>query len=297
MTNPFRVTHRSVGIRTLQGLQSNLEKVTRLQEQLSSGKQITRPSDSPTGTVSAMRLRGEVRTNEQYSRNADDGIGWLATIDDALTGSLSNVRRVRELTLTGMSTGASTPESRQALAVEVEQLREHLISVANTTYLDRPVFGGTTPGSVAYDKATGAFVGDRNAVNRTVGDGVEVRVDITGPEVFGEGDTELFTVLADIAKSLKGNPSALAGDLGRLDTAMRTMQNRLADVGTRYARVEQSRQTASDRVLGMRGDLSAVEDIDLPKTIVDLQMQEAAYQAALGATRKVVQPSLVEFLR
>ncbi len=296
MTNPFRVTHRSVGMRALQGLQNNLDRVGRLQEQLSSGKQISRPSDSPTATVASMRFRSELRNHEQYTRNADDGLGWLGTIDSALTGSLASVRRARDLTLTGMSTGSSSQEGREAMAAEIEQLRQHLISVSNTTYLDRPVFGGTTPGQQAYD-ADGSYVGDANQVTRTVGDGVQVRVDVSGPEVFGTGSNQLFTVLSDIASNLRTNPAALSGDLARLDSVMGTVQNRLADVGTRYSRVEQSRNTADHRILTLTSDLSGVEDIDLPRTIVDMQMQQAAYQAALGATKHVVQPSLIDFLR
>ncbi len=296
MSNPFRITHRSVGMRALQGLQSNLEGVARLQEQLSSGKQLSRPSDSPTGTVAALRFRGEVQVHEQYSRNADDGIGWLSTIDNALTGSLDSVRRARDLTVRGMSTGASSAEAREAIAIEVDRLREHLISVANTNYLDRPVFGGTAPGQRAYNEA-GNYIGDSNPIVRTVGDNVQVRVDITGPETFGTGPDQLFTVLADIARNLRTDPAALTVDLGRLDNAIKGVQNRLSDVGSRYSRMDQARETADDRVLTLKGDLSSVEDIDLPKTIVDLQMQEAAYQAALGATKRVVQPSLVDFLR
>jgi flagellar hook-associated protein 3 FlgL len=59
----------------------------------------------------------------------------------------------------------------------------------------------------------------------------------------------------------------------------------------------QMRQAADDRVLSLTGQLSEVEDIDLPKTITELQLQQTAYQAALAATARVVQPSLVDFLR
>ncbi len=296
MTNAFRVTHRSIGLRSLQGLQNNLDRVGRLQQQLSSGKEISRPSDAPTSTVASLRFRGELRTHEQYTRNAEDGLGWLGTIDSALTGSLATLRRARDLTLTGMSTGSSSPEAREAMAVEVEQLRQHLISMSNTTYLDRPVFGGTTPGQRAYDE-TGSYLGDDNAVTRTVGDSVQVRVDVTGPEAFGIGTNDVFSVLADIASNLRNNTAALTDDLGRLDAVTRGMQNRLADIGARYNRVEQARHTAENRILTLTSDLSGVEDIDLPKKIVEMQMQQSAYQAALGATKHVVQPSLIDFLR
>src|SRR3712207_140913 len=113
MAMQLRVTDGAITNRVLQNLQGNLTRVDNLQEQLSSGKQISRPSDSPTGTVSAMQLRGESRAVQQYSRNATDGMGWLGIIDNALTSSLSQTGRVRDLVLQGMSAGtASTGDAR-----------------------------------------------------------------------------------------------------------------------------------------------------------------------------------------
>jgi flagellar hook-associated protein 3 FlgL len=297
MSGAFRVTHRSIGIRTLQGLQHNLDAMGRLQQQLSSGKLISRPSDSPTGSVAALRLRSEIRNNEQYVRNAQDGLGWLGTADEALSGSLDLQRRVRDLTLQGMSAGAGASSSaRTAIAAEVRTLREGLIDLANSRYLDRPVFGGTTTATTAYT-AAGTWQGDTNAVLRTVGADGQVRVDVDGEAVFGTGATNLFAIIDDIADHVVSNPGGLDADLGRLDAAMGVVQKTLADVGSRYSRIESMRQTAEDRLLNLKNTLSETEDIDLPKTIVELQMQEMAYQAALGATSRVVQPSLVEFLR
>ena len=289
-----RITHKLMGQRSLQGLQHNLGNMGRLQQQLSSGKQISRPSDSPSGTVSALRLRSEIRTTEQYSRNAHDGLGWLGTIDNTLTDALASIKQVRALTLQGMNDPSAA--GRPALAMEVDKLRDGLIDLANVQYLDRPVFGGTTTSSVAYDRATATFVGDTNPVERTVGDDARVRVDANGPAVFGAGPANLFAIVQDIAADLAADPAALGGHLTRLDAADKALQERLADVGARYNRIDQMRSTADDRVGDLRTSLSEVEDIDLPKTIVELQMQETAYHAALGATKRVIVPSLVDFL-
>lgn len=297
MSNPFRVTHRTLGQRSLQGLQHNLSTLGRLQEQLSSGRAITRPSDSPTGTSSALQLRSQTRTTEQYARNAQDGLGWLTRVDSALNGTVGTLQRVRDLVVQGSNAGSVSPEAMNALAAEVTTLRENLISIANTQYLDRPVFGGTTAGSVAYT-AAGAWVGDTNAVFRTVGDNASVRVETTGPEAFGTpGPGDAFAVLADIASNLTTNPSALSGNLTSIDGLLDNVINQLADVGARTNRIEYMRQSGEDQVIGLRSSLAEVESIDLPKAIVELQMQQAAYNAALGATARVVQPSLVDFLR
>jgi flagellar hook-associated protein 3 FlgL len=291
-----RVTQRSITTTSLAGLQANLERLGKLQQQLSSGRQISVPSDSPTGTVTALQLRGEMATNAQYGRNAQDGEGWLGTIDTAIVSSLGNLNRVKDLTLQGITTGASGPLAREALATEIEQIRDGLIQTANARYLDRPVFGGATALPTAYD-ATGTFTGDSTPITRTLGDSTTVRVDLTGPEVYGTGSGQLFTVLTDVAAHLRTSPDQLDGDLGRLQAATDKMLTAVADVGARLKRVMSLKQAADDQVLTMRSALSEVENIDLPKTVMEVQMQQVAYQAALGATAKVIQPSLLDFLR
>jgi flagellar hook-associated protein 3 FlgL len=304
----LRVTQRSMAQQTLAGLQGNIGRLGEIQQQLSSGKQISKPSDSPTGTVSAMQFRSQIRTNEQWSRNAADGIGWLGTIDQALTDSLTQVGRARALTVQGLNGGALSADGKNALAVEVDQIRLTAIGLANTKYLDRPVFGGTTSGATAYDP-NGVFVGNPQPpatplpVTRAVGADSAVRVDQTGPEVFGAvapGGRDLFTVLADISTHLKApgdNTAALSTDLADLDKAMSKVTSKHSEVGANYNRVEQMQSAADNRVITLKSSLSEIEDIDLPKTIVELQMQQVAYQAALGATQRIITTSLADFLR
>ena len=295
----MRVTQHSIASQTLSGLQMNLGRLGDLQQRISSGREISRPSDSPTGTVAAMQFRSEIRTNEQWSRNAADGIGWLGTIDQTLTSSLDSARRARDLTLQGLNSGAATSGSREAIAAELDQLRAGLVGLANTRYLDRPVFGGTMNGTQAYAPA-GTYLGPASSlpVNRTVGASATVRVDQTGPEVFGPDGANLFDALESAAASLRANDmTALRADLGALDTAMLRVQGKLSEVGANYNRVQQMARSADDRIISLKSSLSEVEDIDLPRTIVDLQMQQVAYEAALGAAQRIVTPSLADFLR
>jgi len=291
-----RITQRSLNTQVGNNLQRNLTAMGRLQQQLSSGRLISRPSDSPTGTVSALQLRSEMRRSEQYQRNASDGLGWLGTADNTLTDTLDAVRRVRDLALQGAN--ASTSESsRNALAAEVRQLREHVLAQANTTYLGQPLFGGTSNVAQAYD-AAGVYQGNTDAVARTVGRGIEVQVALPGSTVFGPPGGDLFAVMAQIEASLLGDPSQLTnGDIGQLDEAFLRLQDSLALVGARFHQVEAMSNRASANHLDAGSRLAEVESIDLPYTIMELQLQEVAYQAALGAASRVLQPSLVDFLR
>jgi flagellar hook-associated protein 3 FlgL len=292
-----RVTESSIHNAVLINLQRNIAKGQKIQEQMSSGKMINRPSDSPTGTITSMQLRGESRANTQYTRNANDGMAWLNTIQDTLGNASTQINVARDLTVQGLSAGSNTPQSREALAIQVDQIKATLIGDANTKYLGRPVFGGTTPGDVAYD-ASGTYVGDAGQTTRTVGANSKVRVDANGPEAFGTGDTQLFTVLQSISDNLRsGDTDALATSLKNLDTASDLMKNTLSGVGARYNRVDQMQQSAQGRLLSVTSQLSDVEDVDLPKTIMDMQLQQTSYQAALAAAAKVIQPSLIDFLR
>ncbi|GAA1817661.1 flagellar hook-associated protein FlgL [Luedemannella flava] len=294
-----RITESSISARVLSGLQANLNKMGRLQEQLSSGKLIARPSDSPTGTVAAMRLRTDIRTAEQYARNIDDGLGWLSTADQTLTGTLPQLNRVRDLVLQGKSTGAAnTVDSREALATEVEQIRDSLINLANTRYLDRPIFGGTTTGTVAFDASSPYdFTGTPGVVERRIGDNAKVQVNLDATEVFGANGNNMFTMLTDIADKLRTAPESLSSSLDALDNTRTTITTQLAEVGARYNRLTTMRDTGAERIITLKSQLSDFEDIDLPNTIMEVQLQQTAYQAALAATAKVVQTSLVDFLR
>lgn len=303
MSTAFRVTQRTVSATMLAGLQSNQGKLAKLQEQLSSGKQVSRPSDSPVKTVEAMQFRSDLRRTEQYVRNADDGLALLGSADTALTSSLDMTRRARDLALQGMNASMS-PQAREAVAAELDTLREGLLGIANSRYLDRPVFGGNTTGEQAYSLPAGQFVGDTGAVVRTVAAGTQVEVNVTGPEVFGEaaGGSQLFEVLRGLSAVMRGEApvagvTSAADGLGKLDVATERIITTLGKVGARYNRMETMRTRAEDQIVSTTNSLAGVESIDLPRTIVDLQMQEVAYKAALGATARVVQPSLLDFLR
>lgn len=302
-----RVTHRMMSDSALQNMQANKSRVNTLNEQLTSGKVISRPSDDPGGTVSALQVRSDLRAHEQHARNAEDGLSWLTTTESALTGALALMHEARGLTLQGLNDGVQSEQAREALSVHVRGLREDMARIANTSYLGRPVFGGTTDSSTAFDSATGAYTGDGGVVNRRLDAATTVRVSSTGTSVFGgtaaaggvpaDPTASVFAVLDRIAEHLMTDSDALRTDLGDLDVAFQRMTSALTDVGARYARTERMLQVAKDSSLTMTGQLSQIEDVDLPRTILELQTQQVAYQASLGATAKVIQPTLMDFLR
>src|SRR3954469_3942489 len=171
----MRITQRAVALTSLQGLNRNLDAVGRLQQQLTSGRLINAPSDSPTGTNKAMQTRAEQAAVAQQGRNISDAKGWLEQADSSLREMLDATRRVRDLTVQGLNTGAGSDTSRQALATEVASLRDGLLSLENTAVQGRPIFGGVTPEAKAYN-SDGTWAGP--AVTRRLSEGETVRVDL-----------------------------------------------------------------------------------------------------------------------
>lgn len=292
----MRVTEGSSSRGALIGLQSQASRLQALQSQLSSGRQITKPSDSPTGTVTALQLRSQLKQNSQYQANGTDALGWLTTVDTAYNGVNAQLQQVRTLVLEGMSTGTSTAGASQALAQQVDAARSSLLGLANSTYLGRPVFGGTTAGSQAFD-STGTYVGDNGTVSRTVGPNTSVDLNTPGTTGFGPNGGNVFDLLTTISSDLTSNPANLGADLSALDARMSALSADQSLAGAKYSRIQGMQTAAAANTIQLKSQLSDLQDIDLADMAVQVSTANASYQAALATTAKISQTSLLDFLR
>jgi flagellar hook-associated protein 3 FlgL len=292
----MRVTEGSAAYRSLVGLQSAASRLADLQSQLSSGRQITKPSDSPTGTSTALGLRGELQRLSQYQGNATDALGWLSTTDSTLSSSVTQLQNARTLVLQGLNYGSNKTSSNEALAQQIDQLRQSTLALANATYLGRPIFGGTTAGTKAFD-SSGTYVGDAGSVSRNVGANTSVAINQVGTDVYGPNGSNLFDVLAGISADLRSNPGNLTADLASLDAATTRISSQQGLAGALYQRVQNSQTVNSAGVVQRKSQLSEVEDIDLADIAIKVSAADASYQAALATTAKVRQTSLLDFLR
>lgn len=290
-----RTTELSSSQRTLSALRANQNRGEELRQQVTTGRKINTPSDSPTGAVAAMRLRTDLAAGERYTRSAADGTARLGTAENALLGVSNYLNQARDLVVQGLNATASDPTARVALAGQIESLRDAALSAANTSYLGRPVFGGTTANSRAFDDS-GAYLGDDGEVLRRVDARTQVRVDVPST-VFGTGTDSVFSVLSTVASKLRSGDPTLNTELDRVDSRLSSVNTELAAVGSRYSRLTTAVDVAKDRAVTLTGQLSDIEEVDLTEAVVSLQTQSTAYQAALAATARIQQPSLLDFLR
>lgn len=288
-----RVTNQTMAQTAQRNLQSNLARLAELQDQASSRKAINRPSDDPAAAADSLRVRADLRATEQYGRNIDDGDAWLTTLDAALGSTTDVLGRAHELTLRAIN-GSLSPSAREALAVEIESLRTELLSVANTEYQGRTVFAGNSDAGVAFNEDL--TFNTSGPVERRISDGTKVRVDADGSAVFGTGNASAFALLDTIAADLRSG-GGVSAHLTALEDRIATVRSEHTSVGTRHARILGAREATVEKMGALEAQRAGVEDVDLAQVILDMKIQETAYQTALAVTARVLQPTLMDFLR
>ncbi|WP_026532260.1 flagellar hook-associated protein FlgL [Arthrobacter sp. H41] len=288
-----RVTNQTLMQTAQRHLQTNLSRLAELQDRASSQKAFTRPSDDPAAAAEALRIRGEASANAQYGRNLSNGGGWLSTLDTALGSATSLMNEAKDLALQG-SNGSISQAAREALALGVESVRSELLRHANSSYAGRSVFAGNSDAANAVNPDLTFNTG--GTVERRLGPNVTLRVDADGEAVFGSGPGSVFTLLDTLAADLRGSRD-VSVHLGALDARTRAVITQHSEVGTRHARLLEARDANAQQSLALEGRRSAVEDVDLASVILDLKMQETAYQSALAVSARVLQPTLLDFLR
>jgi flagellar hook-associated protein 3 FlgL len=299
----MRITTQMTARNTIRDLQGDLQSLSKLQAKMSSGKEITRPSDDPYGASRALALRGELEGLQQYQRNVDDGTGWLNASDAALSKVADAVHRAREL-LVRVATDSAGEEAREAAALEIDQLIETIKQEANVQYAGRYIFAGTATNRQPYTLlGADTYAGNADLIQREIGPQVELDVNVTISSVLGNGqaarDDGLLHTLRDIADAMRANDGDRLrnGDLTRLDANFDALNRMRADVGARTNRL----MIADGRLAALEENsmrlLSDVEDADSVETLIQYTTQQAAYNMALKAGSNVVQNSLMDFLR
>jgi flagellar hook-associated protein 3 FlgL len=290
-----RVTNQMTALQSQQHLQAGAVRLSQAQERATSLDKLTRPSDDPTATAEALRVKSLQSALAQHSRNVADGDGWLSTTDSALIAADSLMAKVRELTLQGAN-GSLSPNAKEAVAVELEGLKADLLGVANTSINGRSVFAGTSDAGVAF-RADYSWTGTAgSSVTRRIGPETTVAVDSDGSAAFGAGASSVFALIDDIATSLRTGGD-VASHLTTVDARVSGLRSVQSDMGARHAQLLRAEDTLMDTKVALESQRAGLEDLDLGQAVLDLQLQNNSYQAALQVTAKVLQVSLMDFLR
>jgi flagellar hook-associated protein 3 FlgL len=181
-------------------------------QELSSGKQLTAPSDDPTRIAQDLSLHVAIGFGGQQSTNAQNATSELTTTDSALASLTSVMQSARQLAVQG-STDTLTAQQRTALASQVDQLLQQAIAVANTTYNGKYIFAGTSNSSTAPVQPQGnpaasvTFTGNEQEQGQLLYNGQNVGLSTTFASAFNyaasDGSPDVFQTLITLRNTLQ----------------------------------------------------------------------------------------------
>jgi flagellar hook-associated protein 3 FlgL len=299
----MRVTQSMLSTNMLRNLSNSYNKLGKLQEQLATQKKINRPSDDPVVAMLGVGYRGDLNQVQQFNRNISEVNNWLETTDDAIAEGISALQRIRELTLQATN-GTYDEGQREAIAVEVKQLQEQLYTIARTQVGDKYIFNGKNTNNAPEivkntDETIKEVKFNDGVINIEIFDGITIDVNTSGKTLF-ENLLHEDGTLSQLIKKLE-DPNVKDEELGdflsKMDQHIDIFLKEQARVGAKQNRVEMMEDWIAQQEVTATKILSENEDVDMERVITELLTQESIHRAALSVGAKIIQPTLVDFLR
>ncbi|KYD16913.1 flagellar hook-associated protein FlgL [Saccharococcus caldoxylosilyticus] len=301
----MRVTQSMLANNMLKHLSASYANLGKYQEQLSTGKKINRPSDDPVVAMKGIAYRTNLTEVEQFKRNFSEAYNWIENSDAALDKATQALQRIRELVVQAGNDTYETTQ-RQAISQEIKQLTEQLVMIANTKVGDKYIFNGTNTLEPPVQMNGTSITTSDNAeeVKIELAKGIYIGVNVDPTKVFhydasqkGKG---LFSDLQSLANDLD-NPAKTGKEineyLGYIDQHITNLLGVRAELGARMNRIELMEDRIDSQQVIAEKMLADNEDVDMEKVITDLKTQESVHRAALAVGARIIQPTLVDFLR
>lgn len=307
----MRITSNMMGRNLLQNLEAAQGKMTDLQNMMSSRHRISKPSDDPAGIENALSIKGSLTMVNQWKSNADDAISYMSMTDSTLGDVASILQRARELAVQGAS-DTSSPQAREALAQEVDQIAAQVRMLANTKMGNKYIFSGTMTDTQPLPPPSSGFLGSINPVQFDLGnntlmpisvDGQGIFVNPLGVKLLSDGAVTPWPpanpgILDTLSHELRSGTSATIGaTLNGIDGNIDNILGNRAVLGARINRATAISSQLDTTFINLTANLSSIQDTDMSKTIIDFQTQQNTYSAALSIGSKIIQQSLVDYMR
>lgn len=308
----MRITNNMVSNSYLKNLNMNLTSVDKYQNQLSTGKRLTRLSDDPVGILSSMQIRVRLGRLEQYQKNVDTAGDWLKQTESSLKELNSILQTAYERSIQA-STDPLEESDKQAIAEELKQLRDQVLAVGNTKVTNKYIFGGyntsTTPfslgptGNILYngldvsvDTPQLQAEAEQN-ISFEIGYDMNMEVFTNGLQLLGSGDSNIYNLINGMCEALEsGNTQDISAYIPKLQAAQEDVLAYTAEIGARSNRLELIENRYAEDKLNFTEIKSKVEDVDEAEAIMQYKMAEATYLYALQIGSNIIQPTLVEYL-
>ncbi len=310
----MRITNGMMIGNYLNNLYGNLSRMNKYQTQLATNSRITRLSDDPVGVLYSMQARVKLYRIEQYQKNVESAQTWLNQTETAVLEMNDIVKSAYE-NVVRSSSDLYNEMDKQATR-RSSPVSGPRAQYRNSTNVDKYIFGGfntdTQPftvvagtGKIIYngiDLSNPADPGIPGAqaeiIRYEIAPGMNMDVSVTGIDLMGTGDENVYNVLDGLYNALKSDASAeeISTYVSKLQKCQGNLMSLEAEIGGRVTRLELVETRYEDDYLNYSQMKANVDEIDQAEVIMYYKMAEAVYTAALQVGARILQPSLVNFL-
>lgn len=302
----------------LRSLYNNNKRSYELGLQLAKNKRILRVSDDPIGVTRAIQARKDLAYKTQYQKNIDDCKTYLTQTESCLMQMNDIYHSLTELTKS-VSTDLYSEDEQRAVAMQAKNLQQEFLSVANTTYSGKYIFGGynTYKSPFKVDEAGDLIYNgiNLNTANYNDADVVKERaqnisfeiekgsvfgVTVNGVQLMGVGEENLYNVMSQFISDIEN------GDLDvekakeysdKFKEGLDSVLDLVTECGAKSARLDLVNERYNDDLINLEELRSSVEDIDTAETITKWKVAQNSYDTALAVCARLIQPSLLDFLK
>ena len=288
----MRVANKSIYDSVQYNLGSISEELNKANEIATTGKSINNLSDDPVGLTQSLNIRSALSNIEQMGRNISYGNSWLNASESALT-NVQNIISDTKALCVQMASGTIGSDQRVAAAVNIQNMLDEIVSLANTDVAGNYIFAGLKTDTIPFGP-DGTYNGDNNPFTIKISQNSTVEVGSDGQAVFGT----VFSTLEDLKVALQSNDvGGIQDAMDKLDTNFDDISGKISDVGSKMNRMEIKDKIFQDLNFSNTERLSKIEDADIAEAVMNVKAAELTYQAALASSSKVMTLTLVDYLK
>jgi flagellar hook-associated protein 3 FlgL len=268
--------------------QTDLAKqIADLQESVSTGKRISKPSDDPGAAQRISEIRQTQADQVVWTNNANMGTAIAASVDSSLSNISDLLDRAKELVLSGRNDTTSTTD-RSAITQELQSIIDDMNSAsAASDPTGAPLYPTGTPLTIP--------VSDTLSLPATA-----QRDQVFGNVTTASGTQTLQQILSDAITAINGSSATRATDiqtsLDSLDAASAHITQVRADQGVRAQRFDAASDDLANTGTDLATERSGLEDTDLTYALSEFQSKQTALQAAQTLFAQTNKSSLFDLM-
>lgn len=298
----MRVSDLSLSQAITEQLNQQEGSIATLEEQLSSGKALNKPSDDPAAVTQVLQLSGQASQLSSWQANTETATSWLGMADNAVNTTLDDLQSAHTLLLQALNQGTQSSTTYQAIAQQLQGINANLLSTANTQYEGRPIFAGTSASTEAFDTA-GNYLGNGDTPTVVIGPGqgtgLTASLSVPGTTIYGTGAANVFATLQTTITGLQsGSPTSaqLSTAITALEANITTAEQASAVLGNQAEEVGAVSSGLTTQLTTVQNSRAGLEDVNVATVTTQLDSEMTNYQAAMWAASQAIPETLVHFL-